>query len=146
MNRVFDLSSLLVMPFWLTMIFLPRLRFTEFMNRGYWGSIAAACLYAALIQQQFGPVLAAVLRPELPAIAALLGRAPGATLAWAHFLAFDLFVGRFIFWDARKRGISSWIVSPILCSTLMLGPLGLLSYLAVRQFSSRATATVAALS
>lgn len=54
-------------------------------------------------------------RPELEPIAALLGTATGATIAWAHFLAFDVFVGRWVFLDARERGISPWIVSPILC-------------------------------
>ena len=35
-----------------------------------------------------------VARPDLAAVAALLSTPAGATLAWAHFLAFDLMVGR----------------------------------------------------
>jgi hypothetical protein len=55
-----------------------------------------------------------------------------ATLAWAHFLAFDLFVGRWIYLDSRERGSSAGLVAPALLLTLMLGPIGFLLYLALR--------------
>ncbi|MEX1368657.1 MAG: abscisic acid-deficient protein Aba4 family protein [Nannocystaceae bacterium] len=53
-------------------------------------------------------------------------------MAWVHFLAFDLFVGRWVLLDARERGLSSWLVSPTLVTVLMFGPLGLLLYLGLR--------------
>jgi len=34
----------------------------------------------------------------------LFGTGAGTTLAWVHFLAFDLFVGRWIYLDARGEG------------------------------------------
>ena len=54
-----------------------------------------------------------------------------------HFLAFDLFVGRWAYLDSRQRGITAWLVSPILLLILMVGPLGLLLYLIVRLFLGR---------
>jgi hypothetical protein len=54
-----------------------------------------------------------------------------------HFLAFDLFVGRWAYLDSRQRGTSAWIVSPILFLILMVGPLGLLLYLFVRLLPAR---------
>ena len=62
----------------------------------------------------------------------LLGTPTGTTLAWAHFVAFDLFVGRWIYNDSRGRQYSAWWVSPILVLTLLVGPVGLLLYLAAR--------------
>jgi len=53
-----------------------------------------------------------------------------------HFLAFDLFVGRWIYLDSRRRQVSPWLMAPLLFLTLMLGPAGLLLYLAVRPVSS----------
>ncbi|MCB9123885.1 MAG: DUF4281 domain-containing protein [Caldilineaceae bacterium] len=62
---------------------------------------------------------------EPAAIAALLGTPEGATVAWAHFLAFDLFVGRWVYLDGRCVGLSAWVVSPILFFVLMIRPGGL---------------------
>ena len=144
MNRIFELGSLWVMPFWLTMIFLPRLKLTQALNRGLWGPIGPALVYAALVLPRMASVLPAVLQPKLPAIAALLATPEGATIAWLHFLAFDLFLGRYIYWDARERELPALAVAPILFFTLMLGPIGLLAYLGLRAALSRRTATPAA--
>jgi hypothetical protein len=73
-----------------------------------------------------------VLSPSLAGIAALLGTPAGATIAWVHFLAFDLLVGRWAYLDSRERGVSAWLMGPVLFFTLMLGPVGFLLYLAVR--------------
>jgi hypothetical protein len=82
-------------------------------------------------------VFPVLLTPSLSTIAALLGSEAGATIAWAHFLAFDLFVGRWIYLDSRERGLSAWLVSPLLVLTLLVGPLGLLGYLVARASTGR---------
>jgi hypothetical protein len=51
---------------------------------------------------------------------------------WVHYLAFDLMVGIFIKRNARKHGISHWLIIPCLLLTFMLGPIGLLLYLIIR--------------
>jgi hypothetical protein len=132
MQSVFELSSLAVLPFWLTMILAPRWRGTMWLARSLLGVAAPIAAYAALVLPRLGEILPAVARPELGAVAALLGTPAGATVAWAHFLAFDLFVGRWIYLDARERGVSAWLMSPLLLLTLLLGPLGLAAYLIVR--------------
>ena len=65
-------------------------------------------------------------------LAALLSRPEIALVAWIHFLAFDLFVGRWVFRDSRERAVPAWLASPVLLVTLLLGPLGLLLYLLLR--------------
>ena len=132
METIFSLSSLLVMPFWLLMIVLPHWRWTSRLMRSPLVCAAPALLYLALALPRIGELLATVARPTLPSIAAVLGTPAGATLAWAHFLAFDLFVGRWIYLDSRERGLSAWIMAPLLFFTLMLGPIGFLGYLVVR--------------
>jgi hypothetical protein len=72
-------------------------------------------------------------------MAALLGTPEGATVAWAHFLAFDLFVGRWIFQDGVRVGLSAWLLSPLLFVVLMVGPLGFLLYWGVRLWVTRQT-------
>jgi hypothetical protein len=132
MERIFALSSILVMPFWFLMVLAPRWRWTRRIVESPFIVAGAALLYVALLVPRLLAVLPAVARPELSAIAALLGTPAGATIAWAHFLALDLFAGRWIFLDAQERGLSSWVVSPLLVLTLLFAPLGLGVYLGVR--------------
>ena len=137
MATLFDASFLLVAPFWLLMIALPGWRVTRWVIASPWIAAPAAALYLALVAPGLAGVLAVVSSPALEAIAPMLGTPEGATVAWVHFLAFDLFVGRWVYLDARKRGVSAWVSSPLLFATLMVGPAGLLAYLAVRGWSGR---------
>ena len=61
----------------------------------------------------------------------------GILIGWTHYLAFDLFVGRWIAKDADDRGFSRLAQIPFLFATLMAGPIGLLSWLATRKLSRR---------
>ena len=132
MATLFDASFLLVAPFWLLMIALPGWSVTRRVIASPWIAAPAAALYLALVLPGLPGVLGAVSSPSLEAIAPLLGTPEGATVAWVHFLAFDLFVGRWVYLDARARGITPWLTSPLLLLTLMLGPTGLLGHLLVR--------------
>ena len=132
MATLFDASFLLVAPFWLLMIALPGWRVTGRVIASPWIAAPAAALYLALVIPGLPGVLGAVSSPSLEAIAPMLGTPEGATVAWVHFLAFDLFVGRWVYLDARTRGITPWLTSPLLFLTLMLGPAGLLGHLLVR--------------
>ena len=136
----FSLIGLLVMPFWLLLIFLPRWRVTERVMAGPWTAVPAAILYAVLVLPRFGTVFTAVTNPTLTGITALLGDPTGATIAWVHFLAFDLFVARWVYLDGRSHNISPWFISPILLFVLMLGPVGFVLYLVVRTAAARQSA------
>ena len=142
METLFSLSNLLVLPFWLAMIFLPRWRWTGRVMASLWPVVPAAVLYAVLVVPNLPALLPMLANPELAAIAALLGTPEGATVAWAHFLAFDLFVGRWVYLDGRRVGLSAWVVSPILFFVLMIGPAGLLLYVLARLLKKRAWALV----
>jgi len=131
-DLLFRLSNLLVLPFWAFMILLPRWRWTARLLRSPLVILAPAALYAALVFPRLAEIWPAVSQPTLAGVTALLGTPVGATIAWLHFLAFDLFVGRWIYLDSRGRGVSAWFMAPVLFLTLMLGPVGFLSYLAIR--------------
>jgi hypothetical protein len=138
METIFALSNYLVLPFWLLMILLPGWRWTRRLIGSPLISAAPALVYASLALPRLGEVWPVIASPTLPGVAALLGSPAGATIAWVHFLAFDLFVGRWIYLDARARQITAWLVAPILFLTLMLGPLGFLLYLIARAGRGRA--------
>lgn len=64
----------------------------------------------------------------------------GTTLGWIHYLAFDLFTGLWIARDADNKGFGRLAQVPFLFLTLMAGPVGLLSWLVVRERRARAQA------
>lgn len=132
MNMIFSLSNFFVIPFWALLILLPRWRWTQRIMQVPFFVAILALVYVVLVLPQLGTILPLLLRPEVANVAALLGTPAGATIGWIHFLAFDLFVGHWIYLDSRERGISSWFVSPLLFVTFMLGPLGFLSYFCLR--------------
>lgn len=135
METIFKLSGLLVLPFWGLMIFLPRWRLTgKLMSSPLVSALPALC-YTVLVIPRLVEVWRTVSSPELMGVAALLGSPAGAMIGWLHFLAFDLFIGRWIYLESRERGISAWVTGPILFLTLMLGPCGFLLFLIVRQAS-----------
>ncbi|HEY1016504.1 MAG TPA: ABA4-like family protein [Herpetosiphonaceae bacterium] len=144
MEQLFSLSGLLVMPFWGLMMLLPAWRWTRKIIESPLIAVAPALLYAALVIPELATVLPAVMNPNLGGIAALLATPAGATIGWVHFLAFDLFVGRWIYLDSRERGIHALLISPILFLTLMLGPCGFLTYLAVRALAQRVSGSAPA--
>lgn len=134
MEQIFQLSNLLIMPFWLLMIFLPLWRWTGRIIRSPWVAAPPALLYALLVVPGIAALLSELANPELAQIASLLGTPEGATIAWAHFVTFDLFVGRWVYLDSRQRKITFWLISPVLFFVLMFGPLGFLLYLILRAF------------
>lgn len=132
MNAIFQLSFLFVFPFWALMIFAPRWAWTRRVMASRYVAIGPVVIYALLVLPDIATILPLVARPQLDAIAALLGTSTGATIAWQHFLAFDLLVAQRIHADALERGTSAWLLSPIILLTLLLGPLGWLAHLALR--------------
>ncbi len=130
--QLFSLSSLFVMPFWFLMVVLPFWKWTQRIIQSPWIILGPALIYAIVLVPVFGEVWAGVSNPTLPGIIELIGNESGATLSWVHFLAFDLFVARWIYLDSRERNIFAPITSLILISVLMIGPVGFLIYMVVR--------------
>jgi hypothetical protein len=132
LETIFTLANLLILPFWALMILLPHWRWTRRIMQTLWPLVVLCVVYAVLLLSQIGGAAGSLLNPTLDGIAGLLGTPAGAAAGWVHFLAFDLFVGRWAYLDSRERNISAWLVSPTLFFILMAGPLGLLLYLGVR--------------
>ena len=129
---LFQLTFLLAAPFWALMILAPSWRWTSRIIGSPLIVLPPVLIYAIVVAGSLGDVLPAVVSPTLDGVRELLGTADGATAGWAHFIAFDLFVGRWVFLDARERRIPAWVTAPILLVTILLGPLGLLVYLLAR--------------
>lgn len=140
METLFSLSNLAIMPFWALMLLAPGWSMTARVMRSSAGALAPALLYAALALPTLPSLLPVVMQPELPSVASLLGSPRGATIGWAHFLAFDLLIGRHLYLDARERGVPGWVSSPVLFFVLMLGPIGWLLHFPLWRWAGRRVA------
>lgn len=132
LSNIFSITNLLVMPFWFLMIVLPKWKVTQRLMASPWVAAPVAIIYSALIVPQMGDLLPLLSNPSIKSISEGLGTPEGATVGWAHFLAFDLFVGRWAYLDSRARGISALLMAPVLFFVLMFGPFGFVIYLIVR--------------
>ncbi len=129
---LFQLTFLLAAPFWALMILAPSWRWTSRIIGSPLIVLPPVLIYAVLVLPNLAEVLPAVSSPTLAGVQALLGTPTGAAIGWAHFIAFDLFVGRWEYLDARRRGVHPLVMAPVLLLTILLAPLGMLVYLAVR--------------
>jgi hypothetical protein len=131
-EQAFSVLNLIAIAGWLPLIFLPRTR---------WTPTVVPMVVPALL----GLVYVALVATTLPssdggfsslADVRLLFANPWALLAgWTHYLAFDLFIGGWELRDAQERGVPHLLVVPGLVLTFLLGPAGLLFYLAVRSLA-----------
>ena len=134
LTQFFNIGSLFVFPFWFLMAFLPHWRWTKRVIASPLIILGPVLLYALSVLPEVGTVLAPLRSPTLEGVSALLSTPLGTAASWQHFLAFDLFMGRWIYLDSRAKGVSAWLVAPLLYLTLMLGPVGFLSYVLLRAF------------
>ena len=137
---VFSWTFPVAVPFWALLILLPGWRWTRRIMASPWVPLVPLIWYFALAIPHFGALWTAVRRPDLGVLQAFLATPYGAALIWAHLIAFDLFLGRWMFFEARTHRIPWWIVSPLLLLTIFLSPFGLVAFLVVRSARIRSTA------
>ncbi|WP_327151355.1 ABA4-like family protein [Nocardia sp. NBC_01329] len=131
-QHLFDITFVSAAPFWALMIFAPRWHRTRAITASPLICLPPLLVYAVLVLPDFGGFFSTLANPELPALQQLLGGSAGAAVAWAHFIAFDLFLGRWIYFDSRERRIHPALISVLLAFTIVFAPLGMLAYLAIR--------------
>lgn len=141
-ERLFSILNPIAMVGWLLLILFPKKP---------WASHVMPVVIPAILSTVYAVLVATSLPGSDGGFSTLAGVStlfanPWALLAgWTHYLAFDLFIGGWEVRDAQRRGVSHWIMIPVLVLTFMLGPIGLLLYLAVRSLVAKAPAVSTAL-
>lgn len=127
---VFQIINSIALLSWLFLIFFPNLTVTKKLIRSYVAPAFFSLVYAVLIIFKFGTAEGGF--DSLAAVMQLFNSPWAVTAGWAHYLAFDLFIGIWIVQDSEQKHISRLIRAPILFFTFMLGPIGLISHLSLR--------------
>jgi hypothetical protein len=136
-DLLFQLAFPLAAPFWALMIFAPRWRWTARVIGSPFIVLPVLAVYLAAVAPILGRFAALMLRPDLAGLADLLGTPAGTTLVWSHLIAFDLFIGRWIYRDSQARRVHPLLVGPVLVLTILLSPFGLLAYFILRTVARR---------
>ena len=128
MESLFALITLAPLTVWVAMLLFPRARFTQTLVLSYRSYLIGAGAYLllllALLTNEF-----ASLGISLGSLQLLLASDVGALTVWSHLQLFNLFVGVWIFRDAKYWGINPGL---FLLGTLLAGPIGLGVYSWVR--------------
>ena len=135
---LFFLANLCVAPFWFLMIVLPKWPGTRRIMQSPLVALPAALVYAIFVIPRLPHDLPSLMQPTQARMGPILGTVPGGTMAWAHIVAFDLLVARWIYLDSRARNLNVFLMALILFFSLFAGPLGFVVYVIVCALSGRA--------
>jgi Domain of unknown function (DUF4281) len=119
-------------PFWTLMIVAPAWRWTHRIMSSPWSVTPPLIFWFVFAVPRLGDLLPEVAKPTLAGWQALVADPAALTFVWAQIIAWDLFLGRWIYLDARKRGIHPLVSSPIILLATLLSPIAVPCYLLIR--------------
>jgi hypothetical protein len=145
-DGLFGFTNLLAMAGWIVLVFLPRKPLAH--SAVLYLGVALLCLIYTVCFLLFlsgsvdpgtQPGAGEASFSSIAGIRALFMTDAGVVIGWTHYLAFDLFTGLWIGRDADAKGFSRLAQAPVLAMTFIAGPVGLLTWLMVRERRARAT-------
>jgi hypothetical protein len=131
-TTLFQLAFLTAVPFWALMIITPTWGRAHRIVSSPLIILPTLVVWAFAIAPVFGDFAAEMLNPDLAGVRALFADDRVVAAVWAQVLAWDLFVGRWIYLDSRARRIHPLIMAPLLVLTILLSPIGVPLYLGLR--------------
>ncbi|MEM9840262.1 MAG: ABA4-like family protein [Pseudomonadota bacterium] len=137
-EALFSFINMSVLPAWLLLVLLPRWRYTQTLTFGCLIPILSI-VYATLLIRAVtsGGGFEMPDFSSLEGVTSLLSNPYGLVAGWAHYLAFDLFVGAWIVRDSQTSRVPHLLIIVPLFFTFMAGPFGLILYLVMRQIARR---------
>ncbi|MFI1396637.1 ABA4-like family protein [Streptomyces sp. NPDC020681] len=139
---LFQLSFLLASPIWALMIFAPNWRPTARVASSPLTVVPILVVYITMAVPVFPELWTAVSNPDIDKFRDLAALANGAGAIWAQVIAWDLLLGQWMFLEARRLGISPWVMSPLLVFTILFSPFAFPLFLVLRAAKARPAAGV----
>ena len=144
----FFLSTMWVGPFWMAMLIIPEHDITKKLMQGPWFFLGPIFVWwAATIADPQGLIDFAKDSSNpantLESLATILGTKAGASAAWAHMVAGDIFVTRWMWKRCMEHNSERWVAATSVFFGVMLMPVGLaLHAILVRDGSKDTKSTV----
>lgn len=143
-DSLFSFTNGLAMVVWVLLLVFPRKPLTHsailYLGVGLLCLIYTVC-FALFVTGQVEPGgMAAAGRLDLTSIEGVRQfflSDGGLVIGWTHYLAFDLFTGLWIARDADAKQFPRLVQAPFLLMTFLVGPVGLLAWLVLREPAAR---------
>ncbi|MGB3440603.1 MAG: ABA4-like family protein [Actinophytocola sp.] len=132
MSTAFTLVFVAAAPFWALMIFAPAWGWTRRIISSPWSATPPLVFWFIFALPNLGDLLPAVLKPTLAGWQDLVAEPAALTAVWAQVIAWDLFVGRWMYLDSRERGIHPLVMGPLLVLAILFSPVAVPIYLVLR--------------
>jgi len=133
-DALFWFSSLYILPFWLMMWFAPAHERTAALLGNEWVYLAPlAAAYTLAVLPNLVDILV-LLGSDMPTpeiVVSLFDDREVILIGWLHYLAFDLFVGRWTWQRLMATNQPMYVSFPVLLFSMMVAPLGALLGLVV---------------
>jgi hypothetical protein len=136
--NMYLMLNLGVLPFWAMLMLLPHARITEQVVHSIALPLILGVTYAWLLATALtSPAPEGAGFASLDALMKTFSVEIALVAGWAHYLVFDLFVGAWQARDAQRVGLNHFLLIPCLLLTLLVGPIGLVTYLMIRGLSGK---------
>ena len=137
----FFLTTMWVGPFWFGMLVFPEHELTKKAMEGPWFFLGPILIWWALTlydPQDLIDLAKDSANPGgiLAGLAAIMGSKPGAAAAWAHMVAGDIFVTRWMWVRCTENKVSRAASASVVFFGVMLMPVGVAIYLLVSRKNS----------
>ncbi len=132
----FFLSTIWVGPFWFAMLVYPEHELTKKVMNGPWFFLGPIVIWWAITiasPQGLIDLSKDFANPGgiLDGLAAIMGTKAGASAAWAHMVAGDIFVTRWMWKRCMEEGSKRWVSASTVFFGVMLMPVGLALHMAL---------------
>ena len=126
---MFWVSSVLILPFWIMLWFMPKHELTKRFVGDIRYSILPLLIPYAILALPNAPEIILTFASQMPTpeiVVDLFANDRIVALAWLHMLALDLFVGRYVWLRMLAADRPMYVSTPVLFLCMMMGPLGFL--------------------
>ena len=128
-DALFPILNVVIVGY-VCLIFLPRWRYTMSITMAlvtFYSLLYFGLLFHRLVISNV-PLPGEVKFDSLDSIVTLFSDRAVVFAGWDHYIAFDLFVSRYVLMDSQVRKISHFCVAPIIPIILLAGPSGFAIY------------------
>ncbi|GAA4445679.1 ABA4-like family protein [Actinokineospora soli] len=136
-SLLFDLAFYVAAPFWVLMVLAPRWPVTERIMASPAVVLPGVAIWLVLAVPIFPELWTAVTSPSLEVLRDLVADDRAIALLWAQIIAWDLFLGRWVYLESRKLDMHPLLMGPLLVALVLLSPVVLPVFLALRTRARR---------